>query len=272
MKEELKSLMSSLLTEEANIPTVADAIRRRKEAKIYYKADDDPSGSGERLIQPVAYGLSKAGNLVLRAFQPYGDTKTRVPHWKMFRLDKITNWKTLWKNTFSEPPAEQYSAEGKYNPNGDNSMSVVYLNADFEKSKGYYNGERAQGLRKYNQQRQQQAQEKDPLYRLRQNIANIGHDAEVERRIKKYPSSAAKDYVNGNNEYIQDLQRVNSNEPNETNNQPQTSGPIEKDNINYQNNNLENNNQQDYNKINNIGPVTKIDSDNEEETENNNEE
>lgn len=261
LKEELRNIIKGILQEEATIPSVRDAIRRRKEVKINYQADNDPKGSGERLIQPVAYGLSKAGNLVVRAFQPYGDTKTRVPHWKLFRLDKITSWKTLWKNTFSEPPSEQFNADGKYNPKGDNTMSVVYLNADFEGSKGYYNGTRAKGLRDYNQRRQQQAQERDPLYKFKQNLAKAGRDVDVERRIKQYPSNAAKSYVNGNDDYVKDLERVNLDNREEQN-QPQTTGPIEKDNIKYQNS--QSNERNSYDEIEQNGPITKTDNNNEE--------
>ena len=64
---------------------VMDAIKKRYEAKITYAGDENGKGSGVRIIQPVAYGLSKAGNPVIRAFQPFGDTTTKVPHWKLFR-------------------------------------------------------------------------------------------------------------------------------------------------------------------------------------------
>ena len=88
----------------------------------------------------MAYGISKAGNMVLRAFQPYGDTKTKTPHWKLFRLDKIENWDILWKRrSFDEPPG-QFTVDGEYNPNGDKSMSTVYLSANFQNSRDFMSG------------------------------------------------------------------------------------------------------------------------------------
>lgn len=201
-------IVKELLTESANITTVSGAIRKRCESLITYEPEDG-QGGGERIIQPVAYGLSKAGNLVVRAFQPYGDTKTKIPHWKMFRLDKITSWKTIWNRKFDEPPGT-YNAEGKFNPNGDNSMSEVYLVANFERSKDYYSGKRAQGLYKYNQDRTKKKEEETPLYKLKQNIDKSVKSKEVLDRINKYPSKYGNDYVNGNERYIDDMQRVDS--------------------------------------------------------------
>lgn len=245
----LENIIKELIVESTNITNVSTAIRQRKEAEIFYEADDDPKGTGKRIIQPVAYGLSKAGNLVVRAFQPYGDTKTKVPHWKLFRLDKIKTWKTLWKRTFNEPPA-QYNADGKFNEKGDNSMSEVYLVANFERSKEFNAGNRGQGLMDYNKKRQQVAAEKNPLYKLKQNISKATTDKEVTDRVNKYSSPESKSYVNGNDKYIQDMEKVNS----DNNSTPQTYGGIEKGDVNYQNN--YNNNKEEVN-IENNGPIRK---------------
>lgn len=229
--EYVQEIIKSILTEEANIGQVADAIRQRKEVIIFYDTDNE-KGSGQRVIQPVAYGLSKAGNLVLRAFQPYGDTQTKVPHWKMFRLDKIKTWKTLWDKTFNEPPG-QYNAEGEFNKNGDNSMSRVYLVANFDRSKDFLSGKRGQGLMRYNKKRQEDALSKDPLYKLKRNIKNAQTDKDVTNRVNNNPSSAAQEYIKGNDVYVNDLNKVN-NFPNTS--QPQTSGYITKDSAENQNN------------------------------------
>lgn len=151
-----------ILRESVTPQNIIDAIKKRYEVKIAYSADEEPKGKGERIIQPVAYGLSTAGNPVIRAFQPYGDTKTKVPHWKMFRLDKITSWKGFPKRKFKEPPGD-YTADGKFNPTGDKSMSEVYAIADFEGAKTRY--ERG-GLKKYNDDRMNAT----PLGKLKRNI------------------------------------------------------------------------------------------------------
>ena len=114
------------LNESVNMGPVSDAIQKRWVVKIKYKvSNDDRVGVEERVIMPVAYGVSKAGNLVLRAYQPQGDTKTTVPHWKLFRLDRIVSWKPLRNEIMYSAPNEEY------NPLGDKTMKRVYRNADF---------------------------------------------------------------------------------------------------------------------------------------------
>lgn len=125
-----EQIVAGVLTEEVGPGKVNDAINRTYEVVINYNSGGDGSASGERIIQPVAYGLTKAGNPVVRAFQPYGDTKTKTPAWKFFRLDRIDSWKPKYKNKFDEPPGMN-SAEGTYNPNGDGSMSRVLNTAVF---------------------------------------------------------------------------------------------------------------------------------------------
>ena len=123
-------IVNQNINENVSVGPVADAIKNRWVVKIKYKvSNDDRIGIEERVIQPVAYGVSKAGNLVLRAFQPQGDTKTQVPHWKLFRLDRIVSWKALRNEIMYSPPNEQY------NPLGDRTMKSVYRNADFKRSR-----------------------------------------------------------------------------------------------------------------------------------------
>lgn len=225
----LNILIESIINEEVNIPKITDAIRKRKPVRITYEADEDSKGNGERIIHPVAYGISKAGNMVLRAFQPYGDTKTKVPHWKLFRVDKIKNFNILWKRqSFSEPPG-QFNGEGKYNPNGDDSMSQVYLNANFQNAIDFAMGKKGQGLMRYNKQREEEKLANDPLYKLKKNIQNAYKDKDVTTRVKSNPSTAARQYVT-NSDFIEDMNKVN-NSPKE---QPQTIGAIEKGDITKQ--------------------------------------
>jgi hypothetical protein len=95
------------------------------------------------------------------------------------------------------------------------------------------NGERGQGLMRYNKQRQADALAKDPLYKFKRNIKNAQTDRNITNRVLNNPSSAAQEYVRGNDVYINDLNKVN-NFPNTT--QPQTSGYITKDSVENQNN------------------------------------
>lgn len=121
-----EKIVAEILTEDVQIGKVNDAIARTYEVKINYESDND-SASGERIIQPVAYGLTKSGNPVIRAYQPFGDTQSSVPAWKLFLLSGIQSWKPLYKRIFRTAP------EG-FNPNDDKTMSVVYKIAKFNKT------------------------------------------------------------------------------------------------------------------------------------------
>lgn len=124
-------LQKVLLTESAvDVNKVGDAIDKKYQVKINYRSNDEDVANGARTIEVYAYGLTKAGNPVIRAFQPYGDTTSTTPNWKFFRLDRITNWETT--NQFFHRPASDFYNVGKFNPTGDKSMSVVYKIATFD--------------------------------------------------------------------------------------------------------------------------------------------
>lgn len=48
-----------------------------------------------RVIEPHAFGLTKDGNLALRAYQLSGESSRPLPTWAMYRLDKIVNPRVL---------------------------------------------------------------------------------------------------------------------------------------------------------------------------------
>lgn len=109
----------------ATVSNVNDAINNLTQVEIRYNSGGEPVATGRRIIYPVAYGLTKSGNPVIRAFEPYGDTKTKVPAWKFFRLDRIKRWRPL-KKTFKG------EVLNGFNENGDESMSIVYNIADIK--------------------------------------------------------------------------------------------------------------------------------------------
>lgn len=120
------------LNESADVKAVNDAINNRYEVVITYHSKGKDENTGQRLIQPVAYGTTTAGYPVIRAYQPYGDTTTRTPSWKFFRLDRIDEWRPLTMHQFSMPPgASREATLGSFNPNGDETMAQVYNIADF---------------------------------------------------------------------------------------------------------------------------------------------
>lgn len=115
-----KLILEALLTEDvASVSNINDAINNLSQVEIRYNSGGENVAMGRRIIYPVAYGLTKSGNPVIRAFEPYGDTKTKVPAWKFFRLDRIKKWRTLNK-TF-----KGIELNG-FNENGDETMSIVY--------------------------------------------------------------------------------------------------------------------------------------------------
>lgn len=123
-------IVQSVLLTEAKAPTVSDindAINGLTPVEIRYTAvDKNNKAVGRRIIYPVAYGLTKAGNPVVRAFEPYGDTHTKVPAWKFFLMSGIRQWRVLKGKTFKGEKLEGF------NKNGDLSMSVVYNIANID--------------------------------------------------------------------------------------------------------------------------------------------
>ena len=126
----LEGINRILLSESVSINSVNDAIDTHTRIIINYHTKGEDIATGARIIEVYAYGLTKAGNPVIRAFQPYGDTTSRVPSWKFFRLDRISYWKPT-KQVFTEPASNYYQGLGDFNPDGDNTMSVVYKIAKF---------------------------------------------------------------------------------------------------------------------------------------------
>lgn len=119
----LKDIMKGMLFESVSNREINNAINNHKYVVIKYEGTDG-THNGKRMIQPVAFGLTSTGNPVIRAFEDFGDTKTSVPKWKYFRVDRISAWRETDKS-FEEP-------ENLFNPYGDETMSVVYNIAKFD--------------------------------------------------------------------------------------------------------------------------------------------
>lgn len=116
-------LENILLEEKVDSSKVQDAIKEKYRVVINYNSHGENIAMGWRIIEVFAYGLTKGGNPVIRAYQPQGDTASKVPSWKFFRLDRILDWK----------PTGQYFTQPRpgFNPNGDKTMSMVYDIATF---------------------------------------------------------------------------------------------------------------------------------------------
>lgn len=102
---------------------VIDAINKCLRVRIGYDDKQGGKGKRERFILPVAYGLTKRGNKVVRAYQTMGSTKRGVPKWKFFLFDRIFSWNNGNKSYL--PYKDKLLALG-FNPNGDKGMTKVF--------------------------------------------------------------------------------------------------------------------------------------------------
>lgn len=124
----LGTLSKLLITEVASIDDVQRSIKQKNVITINYQGEE--YGKGLRDIEPVCLGVSKAGNMVLRAWERQGVSHSKevegnpIPGWRLFRLDKILTYQ-LQGDKFTE-------MRPKYNPNGDKLMSSVIINAKFD--------------------------------------------------------------------------------------------------------------------------------------------
>jgi len=122
----LFSSFKEVITEAVSFDDLQRAIKNLDVITITYDGDE-PGGKGYRTVHPVCLGRSKSGNLVLRAYDIEGASHRAslglkpLPSWRMFRIDKTFTFNRTGEK-FSELPAD-------YNPNGDKSMTQVYINA-----------------------------------------------------------------------------------------------------------------------------------------------
>lgn len=141
MNLDFESIIAPLLREAIDMDSVADAIDNKYYVRIKY--DDEMEGDqgnprGIRVIQPLAMGLTKRGNAVLRAFQNNGNaTRRGAPKYKFFRLDRIKSWIPMRNKHFFTPPNELYNYED------DMSMHPMYKNAQFGDMEDTLSRERA---------------------------------------------------------------------------------------------------------------------------------
>lgn len=200
-------LENILLTESANVDNINDAINKHYRVMINYKTRGENIANGPRMIEVYAYGLSKAGNQVIRAFQPYGDTSSRVPSWKLFRVDRIISWKPT-SQFYTQPASDYYTGIGEFNKNGDMSMTTIYNIAKFN---GYSN---------------QQTFNPEP----KEKNKNTVYKTDTEKRMERLRQQL-NDPV-----YLSDIKGNKDNK--DTNKTPNISGPKEKpDNVLTKNNN-----------------------------------
>lgn len=104
---------------------ISQAIQNHYIVMVTYNDDTDEAATGMRQMAVVAYGLSLAGNEVIRTYQYYGDTKTFSPDYKLLRLDRINTFRIVG---FVEPWTDD-QMDSRYNEVGDEGMLVVFEHA-----------------------------------------------------------------------------------------------------------------------------------------------
>lgn len=117
-------LKKTFLNESVNRSQIESAIKNRRRVALSYMGDPTHGvAPGVRYADIYSLIETKAGNIAVRAFQPYGDTASSVPNWKIFRLDRIQDW-------VETPYVIKEPAQG-FNPNGDLGAQRVIMIANF---------------------------------------------------------------------------------------------------------------------------------------------
>ena len=270
-----KRIVRELLLEEVAQNLVSYAIRKRHEVSFKYDSGDgDSRGKLERItVQPVAYGITKAGNPCFRAYQLNGSSESaekhegQIPGWRLFLLDRVVS--NTWKDSgkvFKEPPM--------YNSEGDKTMDTVFVQADFKGSSTRYS---KGGLEKFNKERHEKNVENNPYYDFNKQVdkkqiapdyvlKNIQDTQKTQKeREKQWRNS--KDVVQNNKGNVQSISDMSRQKDFGDDEQTETTGPVTKNSA--ANNNLTGEKTKpSYQTAQRNGPVYKVDN-NEENLENN---
>lgn len=146
----LYNILTNILSESVTPNEVNAAIDDKVQVIINY-SDEENRAPKKRLIEPYAYGMTKGGNAVLRAYQYDGDTFRGKPKWKMFRLDRIQSWQPTEQHFNASPKERGWQAE-YYNEEGDRSMTTVFnqVKFDYDQTSGnpYTKGSNLYNIRK----------------------------------------------------------------------------------------------------------------------------
>lgn len=115
---------TKLLTEGISRQDIIAAIDSNKRYRVWYQGTKEVNAS-ERLVDFYALGRSKAGNEVVRVFQPFGFTTSENGKWKLLRLDRITRIEPTGYNIGKKSIEQFDSAIPAFNRSGDGGMSRV---------------------------------------------------------------------------------------------------------------------------------------------------
>jgi hypothetical protein len=122
------------ITKTTKTKPIVDAIKNRNKISFYYsgprKPKKDSVKPGYRVkAEAVALGVSKKGNLIIRAYvQPPSTSKTGFGKhgWRTFMVSRMNNVQ-ITDDVFNEK-------RPGYNPSDDNSMTTTYVTSDWTKT------------------------------------------------------------------------------------------------------------------------------------------
>ena len=102
-----------------------DAIKNKQWVQISYDDEEEPKHTGYRQCIVVAYGTTSRGNVAIRCYQQFGDTRTISPDYKIFLLKRLKAFKPM-KNV------EKWTddiLDGRYHSGGDKNLSYPLIYA-----------------------------------------------------------------------------------------------------------------------------------------------
>ena len=190
------------LNESAASNAIIQAIDGHYQVLITYVTPDNVAV--KRQIEIYAYGLSKAGNEVIRAFQI--DSGKNRQHrsesgvWKLFRVDRIKSFrilKTMFKPFSDEPRKRGFLYAPWFNSESDRSMTTIYKMSDLANYDGetydnhgsYFKRDADRKRDKYYQKKAEKQQQKaqEPTNSYSQYDSSIEKDENPSTDVMKGP-------------------------------------------------------------------------------------
>ena len=102
-----------------------DAIKNKTWVQISYDDSKPSPATGFRQCIVVAYGTTSAGNIGIRCYEQFGDTRTICPDYKIFLLKRIKSFKEM-RNV---EPWNDSILDGRYHSGGDKNLSYPLIYA-----------------------------------------------------------------------------------------------------------------------------------------------
>ena len=102
-----------------------DAIKNKQWVQISYDDEEEPKHTGYRQCIVVAYGTTSRGNVGIRCYQQFGDTRTISPDYKIFLLKRLKAFKPMLN-------VEKWTddiLDGRYHSGGDKNLSYPLIYA-----------------------------------------------------------------------------------------------------------------------------------------------